>query len=115
MPRSGTNGGDSIPTTRCNRKPYPQVPSVLVLLSTQGTPTTELFATIHFLQIKNSYTVGDYRGALAPVLFHAELGDSYKWMLYGDDGEWSCTCTRHPAGTPQQVAVQFRFCLLVFR
>ena len=29
---------------------------------------------------------GDSRVAMAPWLAHAALGDTYKWLLYGDDG-----------------------------
>ena len=32
-----------------------------------------------------SFYRGDSRAALAPFLAHKELGDTYKWMLYGDD------------------------------
>lgn len=32
-----------------------------------------------------SFYKGDSRAALAPFLAHKELGDTYKWMLYGDD------------------------------
>ena len=32
-----------------------------------------------------SFYKGDSRAALAPFLAHRELGDTYKWMLYGDD------------------------------
>lgn len=32
-----------------------------------------------------SFYKGDSRAALAPFLAHKVLGDSYKWMLYGDD------------------------------
>ena len=28
---------------------------------------------------------GDTRAALVPYLAHASFGDSYKWLLYGDD------------------------------
>ncbi|GAX82109.1 hypothetical protein CEUSTIGMA_g9537.t1 [Chlamydomonas eustigma] len=28
---------------------------------------------------------GDYRGAQAPFLAHKHFGDTYKWMMYGDD------------------------------
>ncbi|DBA95033.1 TPA: hypothetical protein ACH3X1_002549 [Trebouxia sp. C0004] len=32
-----------------------------------------------------SFYRGDSRAALAPFLAHKELGDTYKWILYGDD------------------------------
>ena len=32
-----------------------------------------------------SYYGGDTRAALVPYLAHEAFGDSYKWLLYGDD------------------------------
>ena len=32
-----------------------------------------------------SFYRGDSRAALAPFLAHKEFGDTYKWLLYGDD------------------------------
>ena len=29
--------------------------------------------------------VGDTRAAIVPFLAHKQLGDTYKWLLYGDD------------------------------
>ena len=29
--------------------------------------------------------MGDTRAAIVPFLAHKQLGDTYKWLLYGDD------------------------------
>jgi hypothetical protein len=37
-----------------------------------------------------SFWPGDLRFAMAPFQAHAKLGDTYKWMLHGDDGASLC-------------------------
>lgn len=34
---------------------------------------------------QRSMYVGDTRAAIVPFLAHKQLGDTYKWLLYGDD------------------------------
>lgn len=51
------------------------------------------------------YSAGDTRWAIAPFLAHQHYGDSYKWMIFGDDDtlyfmdnlrRCVCVCARVP-------------------
>ena len=48
-------------------------------------PAIETWAYYPDAEPVRSFYPGDQRAALAPFLAHRELGDSFKWLLYGDD------------------------------
>ena len=67
---------------------------IRTVIATNSQPTTEVQAEgarnnetwVYYpddLPARSFYR-GDSRAALAPFLAHKELGDTYKWMVYGD-------------------------------